>query len=93
MQSPKALDSHLWSDSDTPRETEIAGRKILHHRCLWCARDFVTSLDGSGWHAAYIGILRVELLADSVNERWLSEECSRQFLASDEADRAMSKAN
>ena len=47
----------------------------MQHRCSRCGRDFGLELDGSGWHALYIGLLRFELLAENVNQRWLAEEC------------------
>jgi len=56
--------SHSWSDGDTPHVIKQDGKMILHHRCQRCGRDFVQGLDGAGWHAAYIGLLKMELLAD-----------------------------
>jgi hypothetical protein len=92
MDNTDAPRTHSWSDGDRPREIKQDSRTILHHRCRRCARDFVQGLDGSGWHAAYIGLFKVELLADSVNERWLTERCPEELLSSDQDDRAMRRA-
>ncbi len=39
------------------------------------------------WQAAYIGAFKVELLADSVTERWVTEECPGRILESDNDQR------
>jgi hypothetical protein len=69
------LGSHLWANGGPPRQIVQDGRTIVHHRCVRCGRDFALELDGSGWHALYVGLLRFELLAESVNQRWLAEKC------------------
>jgi len=70
-----SLYSHLWSNGGPPRQITQDGRTVVHHRCVRCGRDFALELDGSGWHAIYVGLLRVELLAESVSRRWLAEKC------------------
>jgi hypothetical protein len=50
-------------------------------------RDFAQGIDGSAWRAVYIGLFKVELLADAVNERWLNEECPKQRLPDDDQAR------
>jgi hypothetical protein len=87
MKNGRLLETHLWSDGDSPHQIIQDGRTIVHHRCLLCGRDFGFELDGSGWHAIYVGLLRVECLADEVTARWLLEDCPKQMLASDELDR------
>jgi hypothetical protein len=86
MKNGKILQSHEWSP--IPRQILQDGRTLAHQRCVRCARDFVFELDGSGWHAVYVGVFRVELLAEQVNQQWLSEECPKQMLSADNVDRA-----
>jgi hypothetical protein len=85
------LQTHVWADEGaSPHQIMQDGRTIVHQRCLRCGRDFALELDGSGWHALYVGVFRVELLAESVTARWLTEECPRQFLwTQDQEARAM----
>ena len=88
------LQTHVWADGGAaPHQIMQDGRTIVHQRCLRCGRDFALELDGSGWHALYVGVFRVELLAESVTARWLTEECPRQFLwTQDEEARAMRRS-
>jgi hypothetical protein len=91
MKTNNPMQTHVWKDQGaTPHQIMQDGRTLVHQRCLRCGRDFALELDGSGWHALYVGIFRVELLSESVTERWLTEECPRQFLwTQDEEARAM----
>jgi hypothetical protein len=90
MDNVHLLHTHVWSDGNTPRQIMQDGRTIIHQRCLSCGRDFALELDGSGWHAIYVGAFRVELLAESVTRRWLGEECPKQPLwDQDQKARAM----
>jgi len=41
------------------------------------------ALDRTRWQAATVGILRIEPLADSVTERWVTEECPGRLLPDD----------
>jgi hypothetical protein len=75
MKNVTALQTHIWAEGTTPRQILQDGRTIVHHRCPRCGRDFAFELDGSGWHAAYVGLLRIEVLSESVSARWLAEEC------------------
>ena len=86
MKSGISLKTHIWSA--LPRQIFQDGRTIAHQRCLRCSRDFALELDGSGWHAVYVGVFRVELLAEAVNRRWLSEDCPKKILPADAGDRA-----
>ena len=63
------LQTHVWA-GDVPHQITQDGESIFHHRCIRCGRDFVEPTDGTGWQAAHVGVLRIELLADSVTERW-----------------------
>jgi hypothetical protein len=60
--------------------------------CRLCARDSAQELDGAGWQAVQVGIFKVDLLAESVNERWLREECPGRFLPDDNIPRAMRRS-
>ncbi len=88
MNERNALDTHSWSGGAYPHQIQQSGRVVLHHQCLRCGREFAREFDGadgSDWHAAYVGAIRIELLADSVNERWLGEECPGRLLQTDDA--------
>jgi hypothetical protein len=85
-----SLQTHFWSDGLNPHQVFQDGRTIVHQRCLNCARDFAFELDGSGWHAAYVGLLRIEHLAESVSRQWMTEECpGRPLWELDQAARMM----
>jgi hypothetical protein len=83
-----ALRTHSFSES-IPRQFKQDGDLLILVRCQQCGRDFAKGANGTGWHAAYIGILRVELLTDSVNRRWLLEACPGRLVPADDDDRAM----
>jgi len=70
MERRHPLRTHAWADGDTPRQITQDGKIIFHRRCLRCGRDFVQAIDRARWQAATAGIRRIELLADSVTERW-----------------------
>jgi hypothetical protein len=87
MEPNESLATHLWSGRGIARAVQQDGRTVLHHRCVRCGRDFAQGLDGAyGWQAAHVGLLRIELLAQSVNERWLSERCPGEPKPEDAAD-------
>ena len=72
-----------------PAQITQDGQIILHNRCALCGRDFAQGLDErNDWQAAYLGLLRIEALADDVSERWVSEVCPGQFLPEDDEARA-----
>lgn len=90
MNQRNTLDTHLWSEREIPHVVHQDGRTIYHQRCLRCGRDFGQGLNGAGWRAIYVGILRIELLAESVDERWLAERCPGEPLwVQDQEDRKM----
>jgi hypothetical protein len=73
---PNTLDSHVWSDKDSaPHEVIQDGKTLHHHRCMKCGRDFARELPYGEWQAAYLGAFRLEILAESVSDIWLTEEC------------------
>ena len=87
MDNTAALGTHSFSEA-LPHQITQDGKTILHYRCVRCGRDFAQGLNGAGWEAVYVGILRIERLAESVNRRWL-KECPMRQLPGDEDDRAM----
>jgi hypothetical protein len=86
MKNGRILQTHVWSEM--PRQILQDGRTLAHQRCTRCARDFAFELDGSGWHAVYVGVFRVERLDEEASDRWVSEECPKQILPADDVDRA-----
>ena len=88
MKALRSLQTHSWTKDLPPRQILQDGRVILHHRCRQCGRDFGFELDGSGWHAVYIGVFRLERLAETVSRRWVTEVCPGRINPRDEIDRA-----
>jgi hypothetical protein len=70
------LQTHVWADDDIPHQITQGSEIVFHHRCVRCGRDFVQPADGTGWQAAYVEVLRIELLADSDTERWVKRGMS-----------------
>ncbi len=88
-----SLLTHVWEDRIRPHQITQDGEIILHRWCALCGRDFAQGLDGrNDWQAVYVGLLRIETLADDVTKRWLSEECPRRFLSEDDEARARWRA-
>jgi|SRR6516225_8423018 hypothetical protein len=83
MERRHPLQTHVWADDDIPQQIEEDGEIIFYHRCVRCGRDFMRSGSGTGWQAAYVGVLRIEPLADSVTERWVREDCPGRLLTDD----------
>ena len=92
MERRHPLQTHVWADDDIPHQITQGGEIVFHHRCVRCGRDFVQPTDGTGWQAAYVEVLRIELLADSVTERWVREECPGRLLSEDCFSRTMRQA-
>jgi hypothetical protein len=88
MSNTDAFGTHSFSDA-IPHIITQEGKTIFHQRCIRCGRDFAQSLNGGGWRAVYVGVLRIELLAECVNRRWLTEECPKRYMFADNDDRAM----
>lgn len=89
MENRNALHTHSWSDGSAPHVFKQDGRTIFHHRCVRCGRDFAQGLNGAGWQAIYVGVFKVELLAETVTSRWLTEECPERPVPDDDVSRAM----
>jgi hypothetical protein len=92
MDNTTAPRTHTWIDGTLPHLIKQDGKVVLHHRCARCGRDFAQGLDGAGWQAVYIGVFKVEVLADSVSARWLREECPGRPLPDDDVSRAMRRS-
>jgi hypothetical protein len=79
MENGNTLHTHAFSDdSDGPLIFDQDGKSIYYHRCSRCGREFGMGLNGGGWQAIHVGLLRIDLLAESVSDRWLSEQCPGQ---------------
>ena len=86
MDKANLLHTHSWEERN-PHQFKQAGKPILLLQCSRCSRDFALGLDGSGWRPVYVGIFKVELLAEAVSERWLIEKCPGEQLPDDDVVR------
>jgi hypothetical protein len=80
--------NHVWSGGNNPQRIEQDGGTIFLRQCSFCRRDFAKGIDGLDWRAVYVGVFKVELLADAVSARWLEEECPKSPLPDDATARA-----
>ena len=80
--------THVWSGGNSPQRVTQDGRTIFLRQCYFCHRDFALGIDGLDWRAVYIGVFKVELLADGVSARWLEEDCPKHRLPYDDIARA-----
>ena len=85
MKNANTLGTHLFADGATPRTIHQDGRTIYHHRCIRCGRDFAQGMNGGGWQAVNVGLVRIELLVDTVTDQWLAERCPGEPLWSQDA--------
>ena len=72
---------HNWTKQRL-RMIRIDGTTVYHHGCVKCGRDFAKEPDGD-WRAVYVGIFRLELLAQEITDRWMAERCPEQRLEAD----------
>jgi hypothetical protein len=87
MNNENTLHTHAFSDgSDGPPRFNQNGKSIYYHRCIRCGREFGTGLNGGGWLAIHVGVLGIDLLADHVSDRWLTEKCPGQPLWDQDAE-------
>ncbi len=70
----QGLETHLWIGNHS-RDLEIEGKPIVLFRCPICERNFAREPAETRWRAARVGTFRVEYLAESISERWVSEPC------------------
>jgi hypothetical protein len=81
MKNENTLHTHVFSDgADGPLLFNQNGKSIYYQRCFRCGRDFGVGLNGGGWRAINVGLLQIDLLADWVSDRWLTEKCPGQPL-------------
>jgi len=80
MKNPR---EHSWSDGTEPHRIHQDGQLILHHRCIICGRDFAKEEGDGFWRAARVGLLKIEILPEDVNEQWIVEGSPGEILASD----------
>jgi hypothetical protein len=78
---------HKWTEQ-CPRTVKIDGKVVLHRRCASCGRDFARMEQQGDWKAVYVGVFRLEPLAQEIGDRWLAERCPEQRLVSDDSARA-----
>jgi hypothetical protein len=83
--------NHVWSGGNNPQRITQGGRTVFVRRCSFCGRDFAKGIADLDWRAVYIGVFKVELLADAVNNRWLEEECPKHRLPDDDVARTTRK--
>jgi hypothetical protein len=67
---------HASADHARPRDHPPSPMPTLRTR-------FPAKSDHARWQAATVGTLRIEPLADSVTERWVTEDCPGRFLTED----------
>jgi hypothetical protein len=79
--------NHEWYELREPHLMIESGEAVLHNHCVQCGRDIVTVLSSGSLHAVYVSVFCFYRLDDGVTERWLSEQCPGQRLASDDEDR------
>ena len=93
MPDDDKLQTHLWPAGHALHQVEQDGRTIRHQRCVRCWRDFGQGFDGTyNWEAVYVGVLRIERLAERVTDIWLSEPCPGEPRIEDNELRAMRRA-
>src|SRR6516225_7789489 len=83
MERRHPLQTHSWADDDISQQVTQDGEIIFYRRCARCGRDFMRPDIGTGWHAAYVGVVRIEPLADSVTRQWVTEDCPGRLLTND----------
>lgn len=69
------------------REIVQEGKVILHSRCTSCGQDFAKESDDEFWRAARLGIFKIEILAEDVNEKWIVEGCPGKLFSKGERHR------
>jgi hypothetical protein len=80
--------THIWSGGSDPHRLKQDGRTIFLRQCSCCRRDFAQGIDGLDWRAVYLGVFKVEPLADAISSQWLEEECPKRRLPADDIARA-----
>jgi hypothetical protein len=81
--------THIWSCRNNSRQLKQDGMTIILRQCSCCRRDFAQGIDGLDWRAAYLGVFKIELLADAISKQWLEEDCPKRRLPGDDIARPM----
>lgn len=79
--------THIWSGGNNPHWIKQDGSTVLLLQCSSCRRDFAQGIGGLDWRAVYIGVFKIELLADAISSRWLEEDCPKYRRADDDIAR------
>jgi hypothetical protein len=79
--------THIWSGENNPHRIKQDGRSVLLRQCSSCRRDFAQGIDGLDWRAVYIGVFKIEVLADAISSQWLEEDCPKRRLSADDIAR------
>jgi hypothetical protein len=82
----KTQNTHLWLAKPRPVVIE-SGQTVIQHHCARCGRDFVTNAPSDSRIAVFVSAISFHHLSDEVTKRWLTEDCPRARLSSDEEDR------
>lgn len=78
--------THLWLAKPRPIAIE-SGETVIQHHCARCGRDFVTDPSSDSQIAVFVSAISFHRLRDEVTKRWLTEDCPRARLSSDDEDR------
>lgn len=79
-------DTHHWLAQ--PRSLVVEPNEtVIQHHCARCGRDFVTNASSDSGIAVFVSAISFHRLSDEVTKRWLTEDCPKARLSSDEEDR------
>jgi hypothetical protein len=70
----QGLQTHLWGGSRS-RQIEIDGKSIVLYYCPKCSRNFAREPGGPTWKAVSVSTFHIEVMPDSVSQKWISEPC------------------
>ena len=82
----KTQNTHLWLAKPRPITIE-SDQIVIQHHCARCGRDFVTNASSDSPIAVFVSAISFLRLSDEVTQRWLTEDCPRARLSSDDEDR------
>ena len=82
----KTQNTHLWLAKPRPVVIE-SGQTVIQHHCARCGRDFVTNPSSDSRIAVFVSAISFHRLSDEATQRWLTEDCPKARLSSDDEDR------